>query len=85
MTSLYHGQVHVDPDAAVGGREAADRQPRRQVAIELRAVSRELRLQAIERFFLGRPPGFFSVFTISGSTALISAAFATRLSPCRPR
>jgi hypothetical protein len=32
---------------------------------------------------LGRPPGFFSVFTISGGTALISAALATRLSPCR--
>jgi hypothetical protein len=56
----------------------------RQVAVELRAIGRELRLQSVEHFF-GKAAGFFSVFIISGGTALINAAFATRLSPCRPR
>jgi hypothetical protein len=33
---------------------------------------------------MGAPPGFFSVFTISGGTALISTAMPTRFVPCRP-
>ena len=34
---------------------------------------------------IGAPAGFLSVFTISGGTALMSTAMATRFEPCRPR
>ena len=33
---------------------------------------------------IGNPPGFAAVFSISGGTALISTALATRFVPCRP-
>ena len=34
--------------------------------------------------FIGRPPGLAAVFSISGGTAPISTALATRLVACRP-
>ena len=54
--------------------------PGRYGPVELRAVRRELRLQGFEGR-LGTPTGFASVCRTDGVTALISAAFATRLSP----
>jgi hypothetical protein len=54
------------------------------VAIEARAVGGERQLEVVEDL-LWQPFGLASIFTISGGAALIKAAFATRLSPCRAR
>jgi hypothetical protein len=58
--------------------------PGRHVAIELRTIGGELRLQAIKHF-LGKAERMAAVFSTNGGTALISAVLATPLSPCRPR
>ena len=52
------------------------------VAVELRAVRCERHLEFVEYFF-GSPFGLVGVCTINGGTALMMAAFDTRLSPWR--
>ena len=55
-----------------------------EILPELRAIGLTTLARIPSNTSIGMPPGLAAVFSISGGTAPISTAFATRLVPWRP-